>query len=135
VREHCSALICPAFSTIGDPDAIAQLVEKLKMDYNYTFLMAANVSTQFYSNTWLMFRQRNQLDAAQLLPMRTQPYRNDRIITVIRDMFFTGGANAYVHRFLHRFATYRGEDGVIRREVPVPMVALVATAVSALTVI
>ena len=80
-----------------------------------------------------MFCQRNQLDAAQLLSMRSQPYRNDRIIMVIRDMFFTGGANAYVHRFIHLFAQHRGDDGVIRREVPVPMVALVATAVSDLT--
>jgi len=64
--------------------------------------------------------------------MRTRPYRNDRIITVIRDMFFMGGTNAYVHRFINLFEQYRGDDGVIRREVPVPMVALVATAVSAL---
>ena len=51
---------------------------------------------------------------------------------MIRDMFFMGGTNAYVHRFINLFEQYRGDDGVIRREVPVPMVALVATAVSAL---
>jgi hypothetical protein len=64
--------------------------------------------------------------------MRSRPYRNDRIITVIRDMFFTGGANAYVNRFIPLFDKHCSNDGVIMREVPVPMVALVATAVSSL---
>jgi hypothetical protein len=43
VKERCSAVIYSDFSTIENPDAIAQLVKKLKEDYNYTFPMAANV--------------------------------------------------------------------------------------------
>jgi hypothetical protein len=42
-------------------------------------------------------------------------------------MIFTE-INAYRH-----FPTFKGEDGTIKREVPIPMVALVATAVSVTT--
>ena len=61
--------------------------------------------------------------------MRTKPYRNSRIISVIRDLYFAGGVGSFAERFASRFATHQGLDGVITREVPVSMVALVATAV------
>ena len=62
--------------------------------------------------------------------MRTRPYRNIRIINVIRDMFFTGGTMSFANCFRDKFPTHQGNDGVVSREVPVAMVALVATAVS-----
>jgi hypothetical protein len=62
--------------------------------------------------------------------MRSRPYRNDRIITVIRSMYFGGGALSFARRFRYLFPTHEGRDGDINFEVPVPMVALVATAVS-----
>ena len=61
---------------------------------------------------------------------RSQPYRNDRIIAVIRDLYFSGGSTSFAARFEHLFPTYQGANGVVNREVPIPMVALVATAVS-----
>jgi hypothetical protein len=61
--------------------------------------------------------------------MRTKPYRNPRIISVIRDLYFLGGVGSFAGQFRDRFATYQGVDGVLIREVPVSMVALVATAV------
>jgi hypothetical protein len=61
--------------------------------------------------------------------MRTRPYRNDRIIMVIRDMFFAGGATSFAQRFQYLFPTYEVSHGEEVREVPVVMVALVATAV------
>jgi len=64
------------------------------------------------------------------LPMRSKLYRNVRIITVIRNLFFTGGTLAYAHRYDHKFPRFRGNDGVVVREVPAAMLALVATAVS-----
>lgn len=64
------------------------------------------------------------------VPMRTKPYRNERIVTVIRNLFFAGGSSSYAHRYDYRFPRYRSNDGVVVREVPVPMLALVATAVS-----
>ena len=64
------------------------------------------------------------------LVMRTRPYRNDRIINVIRDMFFAGGATSFARRFQFLFPTFEGRNGDEKMEVPIAMVALVATAVT-----
>lgn len=64
---------------------------------------------------------------------RSQPYRNERIINVIRSVYFTGGASSFMRRFDHLFPRYRDGQGVMKTEVPDAMVALVATAVSILT--
>jgi hypothetical protein len=60
--------------------------------------------------------------------MRSRPYRNDRIIKAIQILFFTG-ENSFAKRFRYLFPTYEGPDGVVHREVPEPMLALVGTAV------
>ena len=64
--------------------------------------------------------------------MRTQPYHNKRIIQLIRVLYFSGGSNSLSARFHHRFPTGFAHDGygVMECEVPIAMVALVATAVS-----
>jgi Domain of unknown function (DUF6532) len=67
--------------------------------------------------------------------MRTRPYRNDRIISVIRDLYFTGGAISFSRRFASLFPTHTSLHGENVREVPIPMVALVATAVRSLSVL
>ena len=61
--------------------------------------------------------------------MRTRPYRNDQIITVIRNLYFAGGVRSFASRFDSRFPTHEEVNGVKTREVPIPMLALVATAV------
>ena len=61
--------------------------------------------------------------------MRTHPYRNDRIITVIQDMFFVRGATSFAQCFWYLFPTYKISHGQGVYEVPLAMVALVATAV------
>lgn len=63
--------------------------------------------------------------------MRTKPYRNRRIISVMRDLYFIGGVHSFAHRYRERIATWEGDDGEVVYEAPVAMVALVATAVSA----
>lgn len=63
--------------------------------------------------------------------MRSRPYRNDRIITAIRALYFAGGTKSFAKRFQYLFPTYEVREGEVVREVPVHMVALVATAVSA----
>lgn len=63
-------------------------------------------------------------------PQRTRPYRNRRIISVMRALFFTGGDKSFATRFEHLFPVHEDDNGVQTREVPEPMVALVATAVS-----
>lgn len=62
--------------------------------------------------------------------MRSKPYRNDRIINVIRDLYFTGGAFSFAHKFKYLFECIDGHHEVAVYKVPIPMVALVATAVS-----
>ena len=64
------------------------------------------------------------------LVKRSLPYRNDRIITVIWDLYFLGGTNTFASQFKDLFPIHRGINAELRREVPIPMVALVATAVS-----
>jgi hypothetical protein len=44
--------------------------------------------------------------------MHTKPYWNERIITVIRNLFFTGGTSAYAHWFDSKFPRFRAPEGV-----------------------
>lgn len=60
---------------------------------------------------------------------RSKPYRNDRIVKAIRGLYFTG-ENSFVEQFGERFPLRRNNDGSTSYEVPIPMVALVGTAVS-----
>ena len=76
------------------------------------------------------FFQRDPLSEDAIVSC-TWPYRNDRIIDVIKDLFFVGGISSFAHRFDSHFPTVEGNDGVMRHEVPIPMVALVAMVVSA----
>ncbi|KAH9009631.1 hypothetical protein EDB85DRAFT_2162475 [Lactarius pseudohatsudake] len=64
-------------------------------------------------------------------PPRTHPYRNECIISAIRELFFTGGRTSFAARYDHLFPVHQGRDGIPAREVPAPMVALVATAMYA----
>ena len=61
---------------------------------------------------------------------RTQPYQNRRIITVLQDVFFSGGAVSFAQHYHSLFPTYYTGNGVMKRQVPIPMVALVMTIVS-----
>ncbi|KAH9060267.1 hypothetical protein EDB87DRAFT_1616839, partial [Lactarius vividus] len=61
----------------------------------------------------------------------TRPYQNDQIVTVIQELYFTGGNTCFAARFSHFFANTERGDGENQHEVPIPMVALVATALYA----
>jgi len=62
--------------------------------------------------------------------MWSKPYHNAQIISVIWVLFFTGGTASFACRFQRLFPTYVDGGGVTLRMVPIPMVTLVATAVS-----
>ena len=64
------------------------------------------------------------------LVVRSRPYRNTRIISVIRDLYFTGGYMSFARRFHYLFPGIELSEDETGFEVPIPMVALVATAVS-----
>jgi hypothetical protein len=63
--------------------------------------------------------------------MHSKPYQNPRVIQVIRDLYFSGGIGSFVTQFGAGFPTSEDEAGMVVYEVPVAMVALVSTAVSA----
>ena len=71
-----------------------------------------------------------QKNVPNRLVMCSWPYQNECIIAAIQDLYFTGGSNTFARRFVYLFPTYEGGKGEISREVPIPMVALIATAVS-----
>ncbi|KAH9033901.1 hypothetical protein EDB85DRAFT_2144685 [Lactarius pseudohatsudake] len=114
VKERCNAVsVPPIIATHGSAAEISRLIRKQLSGYNYIFLGApGNMGITGLVRT-------------------SHPYRNPRIIAVIRDLYFTGGSTSFVSRFHHLFPTYQGENGVVSREVPMPMVALVATALYA----
>ncbi len=107
--------------------AVAQLVEKQLIDYNYTFPTGHKVSSVFFIKLKLTFFQMSSLT---FVPMRTRPYRNSCLISVIRDLYFTGGTTSFAHRFRRQFPFHESDDGNVVREMSIPMVSLVATAVS-----
>ncbi|KAI9429942.1 hypothetical protein BJY52DRAFT_1200336 [Lactarius psammicola] len=113
VKERCNAVSVAAFFAIGSAPEIAQVVQRQLSIYTYTFPIAFGGM------------------GANGPVRRSQPYRNDRIIAVIRDLYFSGGSTSFAARFEHLFPTYQGANGVVNREVPIPMVALVATALYA----
>ncbi|KAN0102384.1 hypothetical protein V8E52_010847 [Russula decolorans] len=112
VKERCAHLVHVDFFPIESRLEIMRTVDKQLSDYMYTFptVTAGGVKG---------------------LPMRHKPYRNKRIVTAIRTLFFTGGTSAYAHRFDSKFPRFRGPDGALVREVPEAMLALVATALYA----
>ncbi|KAI9439729.1 hypothetical protein H4582DRAFT_2075103 [Lactarius indigo] len=113
VRERCNAITLPIFLAMASREEIIESVRHQLSNYNYTF------------PTMGLPRVNRRLER------RTRPYRNDRIITVIQDLYFTGGNTSFAARFPHFFAYTESSDRENRREVPIPMVALVATALYA----
>ncbi|KAN0102412.1 hypothetical protein V8E52_011970 [Russula decolorans] len=94
VKERCAHLVHVDFFPIESRLEIMQTIDKQLSDYMYTFptVTAGGVKG---------------------LPMRHKPYRNKRIVTAIRTLFFTGGTSAYAHRFDSKFPRFRGPDGAL----------------------
>jgi hypothetical protein len=63
---------------------------------------------------------------------RARPYRNKHLISVISALYFSNGATSFASQFHQLFPTFDLPDGT-HPEVPIPMIALVGTAVSAPT--
>ena len=66
------------------------------------------------------------------LLLQTYPYRNICIVNVIWDLYFVGGSNSFTRWFHEQFPVHQGNDGIVLHEVPMPIVVLVVTAVSAI---
>ncbi|KAH9020475.1 hypothetical protein EDB85DRAFT_2278775, partial [Lactarius pseudohatsudake] len=70
VKERCYAIVLGGFFSMASAHDIAQVVEKQLSAYTYTFPCVLRTNG---------------------MVRRSQPYRNDRIIAVVRDVYFTGG--------------------------------------------
>jgi hypothetical protein len=104
------------------PAAIAHSVQQQLSKYAYIFpSVCFSLSISFK----LMFGQNNPL----AMPQR--PYRNSRVIDIIQDLYFTG-TNSLATQLVALFPESQDSSGATRHEVPITMVALVATAVSPL---
>lgn len=117
------------FSSASD---IVQYVQHQLSNYAYTFLGIENVSHTVSTSCPLTVCL-CQPGAVKALVMCLRPYQNKQIITIIRSMYFTAtrATPSFANRFQYLFPTHEGStEGEIKYEVPVPMVALVATAVS-----
>ena len=116
------------FLTFGSPVDIIDYVAKQLSNYTYTFPRANSIC---HSNCSRFALTDGQASGPNGLMMRTRPYRNDRIINAIRGLYFSGGAKSFVKQFQYLFPIYDTHKGEVR-EVPIHMVALVATAVHCL---
>ena len=114
---------------MGSALEIARVVNKQLSSYTYTFPSGPQVSSTRRLSQFLTVSQ----SAGAGLVRRSQPYRNQRIISVIRDLYFSG-PTTFAAKFEDHFPLHQGGDGRASREVPIPMVALVATGVSLLLI-
>ncbi|KAF8269739.1 hypothetical protein EI94DRAFT_1724597 [Lactarius quietus] len=113
VKECLTVITMGPLLALGSPLDKVGYIQKQLSRYTYTFPKA------------------KLANAPNSLVMRSRPYRNDRIINAIRALYFAGGAKSFARRFQYLFPTYEAREGDQVYEVPIPMVALVATALYA----
>ncbi|KAN0141621.1 hypothetical protein V8E53_000083 [Lactarius tabidus] len=112
VKERCVAAIALLLGAHESATVISELVLKLRTDFNYIFPRRLNNA----NNNVLIG-----------VPNISRPYHSSIIISVIRDLFFSGNTPFVVqHQAL--FPSHEGTSGDVIWEVPKAMVALVSTA-------
>ena len=122
-------IVLAEFSSIESLASIIDIVQAQLSNYRYTCPVATAVSTYIATDVILTFSQPGVHGATNGVPRRTKLYRNDRILTVIRNLYFAGGASSCARHFNSKFPRYRHLDGVLVRGLPKAMVGLVATVV------
>ncbi|KAF8257272.1 hypothetical protein EI94DRAFT_1709311 [Lactarius quietus] len=112
VKDHLVAMTQTTFRGKASPMEAAAYVQEQLSNYNYTYPRGP------------------RLGGTGTLWMRSKPYRNNWIISVIQDLYFTGGHTSFTYRFDYRFPRCENCENV-RKQVPDAMVALAATALYA----
>jgi Domain of unknown function (DUF6532) len=125
VKIQCDKAVEAYFTSGMTVEEIAISAQRQLLDYAYIYPQVSISHLWLYELYTKFYHQGNRGAV-----MRTRPYRNPLIIRVIRDMYFVGGRGSFSTTLSSRFATFEDSDGSIHLEVPKPMVALVATAVS-----
>ncbi|KAF8271653.1 hypothetical protein EI94DRAFT_1698052 [Lactarius quietus] len=101
VKEGCSALMLLILTAMVSPTVIAAFITDQLSNYNYTFLKVPKGIG--HGN----------------LVMRSKPYRNEHLIQIIREEYFTSPSTGKITLKMMATTVYK---------VPIPIVALVATA-------
>ncbi|KAH9173495.1 hypothetical protein EDB89DRAFT_699441 [Lactarius sanguifluus] len=109
VKERCVAATTLLLGA-HDSSAVTDLVKRLLTDFNYIF-PRRNVNGNILVGS----------------PHLSRPYRSSIIISVIRDLYFSGN-KPFVTRHQDQFPFRQGTEGDVIWEVPKAMVGLVATA-------
>ncbi|KAF8263175.1 hypothetical protein EI94DRAFT_1704178 [Lactarius quietus] len=112
VKDRLVAMTQTTFRGKASPMEAAVYIQEQLSNYNYTYPRGP------------------RLGGTGTLWMRSKPYRNDQIIGVIWDLYFTGGHTSFAYRFDYRFPRCENCENV-RKQVPDAMVALAATALYA----
>ena len=81
--------------SLGSETTVATVVERQLADYRYTFLLT-QVCCHFSALHNSKFCQGDPLKA---LPRCMRPYHNPRIISVIKELYFSPGTSSYAYRF------------------------------------
>ena len=111
--------------------AIAGIIENQLNDFNYIFPRQSKVSRQAVGNVLSKMILTVQGHVLIGLPLRGRPYRCSIILSVIRDVFFTG-PEPFAAQHWDLFPSHLGPDGELVAEILKAMVALVSTAVRVL---
>ncbi|KAH9006678.1 hypothetical protein EDB84DRAFT_1447590, partial [Lactarius hengduanensis] len=110
VKERCNVIAATAVVGLPTRTQIARYIQGQLSNYNYTFPGIPRGPGQ------------------GVLVKRSKPYRNMRIVDAVRSSFFNGGNSSFATRFKYLFPSSETHDLVTVYEVPIPMVALAATA-------
>ncbi|KAH9043552.1 hypothetical protein EDB83DRAFT_2318036 [Lactarius deliciosus] len=113
VKERCNVIAATAVLGLPTRTQISRYIQDQLSNYNYTF------------------PGRPRGPGQGVLVRRTKPYRNMRIIDAVCNSFFSGGNSSFATRFKYLFPSSETHDLVTVYEVPIPMLALVATALYA----
>ncbi|KAH9013213.1 hypothetical protein EDB85DRAFT_2158401 [Lactarius pseudohatsudake] len=112
VKDRCNVIA--ATVVLGLPQIqISRYIQDILSNYNYTF------------------PGRSRGPGQGVLVRRTKPYRNMWIVDAVRTSFFSGGNSSFATRYKYLFPSSETHDLVTVYEVPIPMLALVATALYA----
>jgi hypothetical protein len=115
-----------ALFAMGSTQEIAWVVKKQLSGYTFTLPNIPSVSLKVILGSILTSSQNALAGVVKCL----QPNWNEWIITVICDLYFTGYPMSFAAKYEDHFPLHQGDDGRASCEVPIPMVALVAMAVS-----
>ncbi|KAH9168126.1 hypothetical protein EDB89DRAFT_2074246 [Lactarius sanguifluus] len=113
VKERCNVIAATAVVGLPTSTQIARYIQDQLSNYNYTFPGISRGPGQ------------------GVLVRRLKPYRNMQIVDAVRSSFFSGGNSSFATRFKYLFPSSKTHDLVTVYEVPIPMVALAATALYA----